>query len=175
MRAEARTRVIRAVVALAVLGALVAGLYVWRPSGLYLWFKAVHVIAVISWMAGMLYLPRLFVYHVERVTAGSATDWLFQTMEGKLYRVIMTPAMVAAWVFGLALVATPGVVDWAAAWPWLKAVAVLAMSGFHLWLGRCRAAFAAGTNRRSGRGYRMMNELPTLLMVAIVVAVIVRF
>lgn len=144
-------------------------------AAVYPWTTALHVVAVIAWMAGLFYLPRLFVYHVEAVAAGSATDALFQTMERKLYGVIMNPAMAATWLFGLALVFTPGVVDWAASWPWVKAAGVLAMTGFHLWLGRRRRDFAAGTNRLSGRRYRMMNEVPTLLMVAIVVAVVVRF
>ncbi len=139
------------------------------------WLKAGHVIAVIAWMAGLFYLPRLFVYHAEAVERGSAGDTLFRTMEGRLYRMIMVPAMVAAWLCGSALVVTPGVVDWWAAWVWVKAAGVAGMTGFHLWLGRRRLDFAAGRNAVSGRRYRMMNEVPTLLMVAIVVAVIVRF
>lgn len=144
-------------------------------AAVYPWLKALHVISVIAWMAGLFYLPRLFVYHVEAVEAGGATDALFVTMERKLFRLIMTPAMVASWLFGLTLVLTPGVVDWGLAWPWVKAAAVLAMTGFHFWLGGRRVAFAAGANRLPGRSYRVMNEVPTLLMVAIVVAVIVRF
>ncbi len=141
----------------------------------YPWTKALHVISVIAWMAGLFYLPRLFVYHAERGAVGSATDALFRTMEDKLYRVIMTPAMVATWLFGLALVATPGVVDWGSAWSWTKAAAVLAMTWFHQWCGQRRRAFAGGRNSLAGRTYRMMNELPTVLMVVIVVAVIVKF
>jgi len=139
------------------------------------WLKAGHVIAAIAWMAGLFYLPRLFVYHAEAAERGGPTDALFRTMEGRLYRVIMVPAMVAAWAFGLALVVTPGVVDWSAAWAWVKAAGVVGMTGFHLWLGRRRRDFASGRNEVSGRGYRMMNEVPTVLMVAIVLAVIVRF
>lgn len=138
----------------------------------YPWVKALHIMAVISWMAGIFYLPRLFVYHVER---GGPRDELFEVMEQKLYRVIMTPAMVATWVFGLWLVLTPGIVDWAEVWPWAKAVCVLAMTWFHFWLGWRRRDFAAGKNRLSGRQYRMMNEVPTALMVVIVLAVVVRF
>jgi len=140
----------------------------------YPWIKALHVISVIAWMAGLFYLPRLFVYHVERIETGSDTDTLFQTMELKLYRYIMTPAMVLAWVFGLCLVFTPGIIDWTAIWPWTKAAAVIAMTWFHHWLGRRRKEFVRGTNTRSGRRYRMMNELPTLLMVIIVLSVIAR-
>jgi len=138
----------------------------------YPWIKSIHIMAVISWMAGLFYLPRLFVYHVER---GGAADDVFEVMEEKLYRVIMTPAMVTAWVMGLFLVLTPGIVDWVAVWPWVKLAGVVAMTWFHFWLGGRRRDFTAGQNRLSGRQYRMMNEVPTVLMVAIVLAVIVRF
>lgn len=141
----------------------------------YPWIKALHVISVIAWMAGLFYLPRLFVYHVEQVEAGSATDAMFQVMERRLLRAIMNPAMVATWVFGLCLVFTPGLVDWGTLWPWSKAAAVLGMTWFHHWLGLRRKEFLAGTNTRTGRTYRMMNEVPTVLMVVIVVSVIVRF
>ncbi|MBC7155279.1 MAG: CopD family protein [Rhodobacteraceae bacterium] len=134
-----------------------------------------HVISVIAWMAGLFYLPRLFVYHVEQVEAGSTTDAMFQVMERRLLRAIMNPAMVATWVFGLCLVFTPGLVDWGTLWPWSKAAAVLGMTWFHHWLGLRRKEFLAGTNTRTGRTYRMMNEVPTVLMVVIVVSVIVRF
>jgi len=141
----------------------------------YLVIKSLHVISIIAWMAGLFYLPRLYVYHAEQVQAGSRTDTMFQTMERRLLRAIMNPAMISAWVFGLALVATPGVVDWSAPWSWVKAASVLAMSWFHHWLARRRKDFAAGANTRSGRTYRMMNEVPTILMVVIVFAVITRF
>ncbi len=141
----------------------------------YLWVKALHVIAVIAWMAGLFYLPRLFVYHAEQVPTGSATDAMFQTMERRLLRAIMNPSMIATWVFGLCLVFTPGIVDWSEVWPWTKATAVLAMTWFHHWLGLRRKDFAAGRNIRAGRQYRIMNEVPTLLLVLIVVSVIVKF
>ncbi len=137
--------------------------------------KALHVVSVISWMAGIFYLPRLFVYHTEQVPAGSATDKMFQTMERRLLRGIMNPAMIATWVFGLALIAVPGAVDWSAVWPWVKAAAVLGMTVFHMWSAGRRKDFAAGTNTRTGRQYRLMNEVPTLLMLVIVFAVIVKF
>ncbi|CAN1487669.1 COG1981 Predicted membrane protein [Paracoccaceae bacterium] len=141
----------------------------------YLVTKSLHVISVIAWMAGMFYLPRLYVYHVEQVETGSKTDLMFQTMERRLLRAIINPAMIATWVFGLALVFTPGVIDWSDWWPWVKAACVLVMSGFHGWLSARRKEFAAGTNTRSGRTYRMMNEVPTVLMIVIVFAVITRF
>lgn len=142
---------------------------------IYPWVKALHVISVIAWMAGLFYLPRLYVYHVEQVAAGTATDRMFQTMERRLLRAIMGPAMIATWVFGLTLVATPGVVDWSMVWPWTKAVSVLGMTWFHHWLGLRRKEFAAGQNVLDGRRYRMMNEVPTVLMVVIVLSVIVKF
>ncbi len=141
----------------------------------YLWAKALHVMSVIAWMAGLFYLPRLFVYHAERIAAGSDTDRLFQEMERKLLRFIMNPAMIGVWVFGLALVFTPGIVSWSEFWPWTKAAAVLGMTWFHHWLGYRRKDFLAGTNRFTGRTYRLMNEVPTLFMVIIVLSVIVRF
>lgn len=141
----------------------------------YLVTKALHVISVIAWMAGMFYLPRLYVYHTEQVETGSKTDQMFQVMERRLLRAIINPAMVATWVFGLALVFTPGVVDWSDWWPWVKAASVLALSGFHGWLAARRKDFATGTNTRSGRSYRIMNEVPTVLMIAIVFSVITRF
>ncbi|GGO57376.1 putative membrane protein [Roseovarius pacificus] len=142
---------------------------------LYPWVKAFHIIAVISWMAGLFYLPRLFVYHTEQSSPGDSRDEVFQIMEDKLLRVIMTPAMFASWLAGLMMVMTPGIVDWGAAWPYVKGAGVLGMTGFHYWLGLRRKDFVAGRNTLTGRQYRMMNEVPTILMVLIVLAVIVRF
>lgn len=141
----------------------------------YLYVKSLHVIAVISWMAGLFYLPRLFVYHTEQVETGSPTDEMFQTMERRLLRAIMNPAMIATWILGLALALTPGIVDWSMLWPWAKAVAVLGMTWFHMWLAARRKDFAAGCNQLTGRRYRIMNEVPTLLLVVIVAAAIVKF
>lgn len=140
----------------------------------YPWTKSLHVMSVLAWMAGLFYLPRLFVYHVEQAGALAGADPLFQTMESKLFRLIMTPAMIASWVFGLALVATPGIVDWGAVWPYAKAAGIIGMTWFHLWCGRRHAEFVTGANTRSGRDYRIMNEVPTLLMIVIVVSVIAR-
>ncbi|MCY1126430.1 protoporphyrinogen oxidase HemJ [Frigidibacter sp. RF13] len=144
-------------------------------ASVYLWTKAFHVISVIAWMAGIFYLPRLFVYHAESVEQGSETDLLFQTMERKLLRLIMNPAMIATWTFGLALVFTPGIVSWSEVWPWTKAAGILGMTWFHHWLGYRRKDFLAGANRRSGRTYRVMNEVPTVFLVLIVISVIVKF
>jgi putative membrane protein len=142
---------------------------------LYLSIKALHVLAVMSWMAGLLYLPRLFVYHAEQGPVGSDADRLLQVMESKLLRLIMNPSMITTWLFGLALVLTPGIVDWSAVWPWAKGASVLAMTWFHHWLSLRRKDFAEGRNLLAGRRYRIMNEVPTLLMIVIVVAVIVKF
>ena len=141
----------------------------------YLWIKALHIISVIAWMAGLFYLPRLFVYHAERTTPGEPTDSLFQTMEVRLLRAIMNPALISTWIFGLLLVLTPGLVDWSMIWPWTKAGAVLAMTWFHIWLAARRREFATGQNHLSGRRYRMMNEVPTLLLLVIVFSVVLKF
>lgn len=146
----------------------------------YPWVKAMHVVSVISWMAGLFYLPRLFVYHVEGlkkagVSRGSDMDLLFQHQERLLLKAIMNPAMISTWIFGLLLVMTPGIVDWTAPWAWIKALSVLGMTWFHMWLAGRRKAFIAGTNSRTGRDYRLMNEVPTILMLVIVFAVIVKF
>jgi putative membrane protein len=144
-------------------------------SDWYPWVKAFHIMAVIAWMAALFYLPRLFVYHAERVTGPGALHDTLMAMEDKLQKVIMRPSMVAVWVAGLALVFTPGIVDWSEVWPWTKAAAVLAMTWFHHWLIARRKDFVAGRNRLTGRQYRMMNEVPTLLMVVIVLSVVVKF
>lgn len=140
----------------------------------YPWIKALHVMAVISWMAGLFYLPRLFVYHAERGQSGVEPAASLVIMEDKLLRLIMRPAMLVSWLAGLALVLTPGIVDFSMIWPWSKLLAVLAMTWFHMWLAGQRRALLAGRGL-SGRRYRMMNELPTLLMVVIVLSVIVKF
>ncbi len=140
---------------------------------LYTWIKAFHVMAVIAWMAGLFYLPRLFVYHAERATFGSELDQTFQVMEEKLLRVIMNPAMIVAWAAGLVMLAM-GAFDWGAVWSWVKLGSVAAMTWAHMWMAARRKEFAAGQNTRTGRQYRMFNEVPTILMFLIVVAVIVR-
>lgn len=141
----------------------------------YPWAKALHVMSILAWMAGLFYLPRLFVYHAEQVKSGSETDLLFQTMERKLLRMIMNPAMISSWLFGLFMVFTPGMIDWSLVWPWSKALAVIGMTWMHIWLAMRRKEFAIGKNTLSGRRYRLMNEVPTLLMVIIVLSVIVKF
>jgi putative membrane protein len=140
---------------------------------LYPWIKALHVISVIAWMAGMLYLPRLYVYHCE-VKPGSVESERFKMMERRLLRQIILPAMLAVWGFGLVLAFTPGVIDWHAGWWHVKLAAVLALSGFHGALSRWRRDFLEDRNTRPQRFYRIANEVPTVLMIIIVVMVIVR-
>lgn len=146
----------------------------------YLWTKSLHVMSVLAWMAGLFYLPRLYVYHVEGlrkqgVERGSDMDQLFQHQERLLLKAIMNPAMISTWIFGLALVFTPGIVDWSSAWPWAKAAGVIGMTAYHMYLAKARKRFVAGTDPLTGRQWRMMNEVPTLLMILIVIAVIVKF
>ena len=146
---------------------------------LYNLLRALHILAVIAWMAGLLYLPRLFAYHA-RVQAGSEMDATFQVMEGKLLRIIMNPAMAAAWVFGLGLMAlrTGGFDDLALLLqPWMvtKLAGVVALTWWHHHLARARKAFAAGRNTRSERFWRMTNELPFLAAVVMVLAVTLEF
>ncbi len=142
--------------------------YPWRQI-----VTALHVVSVIAWMAGMFYLPRLFVYHADSA-AGSEKSETFKVMERRLLRAILNPAMIATWLFGLTLVFTPGVVDWSQGWPWVKAAAVIAMSALHGNLARWRKDFEADRNTRLARFYRMINEVPTVLMIVIVVMVIVK-
>ncbi|MEX0339386.1 MAG: protoporphyrinogen oxidase HemJ [Arenibacterium sp.] len=143
-------------------------------SVFYPWAKALHIISVISWMAGLFYLPRLYVYHVEQQEVKDLPP-IFEVMERRLLRAIMNPAMVATWIFGLCLLFTPGLVDWGDIWPWTKGAAVIGMTWFHHWLGRRRKDFMNGKNTLTGRQYRMMNEVPTVLMVIIVFSVVLRF
>jgi putative membrane protein len=144
-------------------------------TSLYPWTKAFHIMAVMSWMAGLFYLPRLFVHHVEQSSSVEGLAPVFEMMESKLLLLIMRPAMIATWVFGLLLVFTPGIVDWSSAWPWVKGACVLAMTWFHHWLGSRLKDFSNGRNTVTGRQFRLMNEVPTVLMIVIVLAVVVRF
>ena len=134
--------------------------------------RGLHILAVIAWMAGLLYLPRLFAYHTK-ATAGSEMDETFKTMERKLYRIIMNPAMVAALVFGLALlwVRWHGLGFLKAPWMDVKLAGVVFLLWWHHFLGRARKAFAKGENRRSEKFWRMTNELPFLAAIIMVLAV----
>ena len=141
---------------------------------MYPWLKAGHIISVISWMAGIFYLPRLFVHHSEKVEVSSQTDRLFFMMESKLLKVIMTPAMLATWGFGLSLAVIPGALDWSDIWPWVKLISIIAMTWFHFWLAKRQRDFELGDNQLTGKTYRIMNEVPTVLLLVIVIMVVVR-
>ncbi len=144
----------------------------WLASA-YPWIKSAHIVSVIAWMAGLLYLPRLFVYHAA-VPIGSNRSATFAVMERRLQNAIMTPAMLATWGFGLLLAGTPGVVDWHRGWIWTKLGLVVGLTVYHLLLARWRNAFADGRNYHSTRFFRIANELPTVALVAIVVLVVVK-
>jgi putative membrane protein len=161
---------IAAVVAI-VIAAAVATMVIWRPSAFYLWFKAVHVMAVIAWMAGMFYLPRLFVYHCG-AESGSRQSETFKVMERRLLRGIMTPAMIATWALGLWIMYDGGWI-WAH-WLHVKLALVAALSGLHGALARWTADFAADRNRHSERFYRVINEVPAVLMIGIVIMVVIK-
>ena len=139
----------------------------------YPWIKALHLIAVIAWMAGMFYLPRLFVYHCA-TKPGTAESERFKVMEHKLLRVIINPAMLASFLFGALLVATPGVIDWHAGWWWVKLGALFLMTGFHGAMSKWRREFLEDRNKKSAKFYRMANEVPTVLMIIVVVLVVVK-
>jgi putative membrane protein len=139
----------------------------------YPWVKALHIISLIAWMAGLLYLPRLYVYHAE-APAGSDRGETFKVMERRLLRGIMTPAIIGTFVFGMLLAAMPGIVDWHRGWIWAKLVLVLLLTLFHYQLARWRRAFACGSNRHTPRFFRLVNELPTVAMIAIVILVAVK-
>jgi putative membrane protein len=162
---------VRAAIAFAVF-AVVAGLiFLLDPDNLFLWIKALHVIAVISWMAGMLYLPRLFVYHAD-IARGSPQSETFKRMERRLLRAIINPAMIATWLAGLWL-AWRGF-GFSGGWLHAKIGLVLLMSGVHGYLAGGVRKFAEDRNEKTAGHWRLVNEIPTLLMIAIVVLVIVK-
>lgn len=172
MKSDAREDpAIRAAVALAATGVATGAAVIVLGDAIYLWVKAAHVIAVIAWMAGMLYLPRLFIYHCE-APAGSPQSETFKVMERRLLRIILNPAMVAAWVLGLWLA-------WRGSWhaqPWFlaKLVLVVMLSAVHGHFAKAVRLFAEDRNEVSARGWRMWNEVPTVLMIGIVIFVVVK-
>lgn len=138
---------------------------------LYLWLKVLHIISVIAWMAAMFYLPRLFVYHAETVP-GTPQSKTFKVMERRLLKAIMTPAMISSWIFGLWVAYEGGF--FSSGWLHAKLTLVLVMSGLHGYLARCVRQFAADANTHSSRHYRIVNEVPTVLMVLIVILVVIK-
>ena len=170
-RQGANNPLVRAIVGLAITAALVAILALWNPAGLYPWIKAAHIVAVISWMAGMLYLPRLFVYHVA-AEPGAVQSETFKTMERRLLRFIVNPAMVATWALGLWLAWDGG---WfSSGWFHGKLALVIALSAVHGFFARQVRMFGEDRNTFSQRFYRILNEVPTVLMIAIVVLAVVK-
>jgi protoporphyrinogen IX oxidase len=161
----------RAEMALGIAVALLGVVLLWNPAGLYLWLKALHVIAIISWMAGMLYLPRLFVYHCE-AEIGSKQSETFKMMERRLLRAIINPAMIVTWVTGLWLAFEGGFLR--AGWLHGKLVLVLLLSGVHGLFSAYVREFSEDRNVRSQKFYRIVNEIPTVLMIGIVILVIVK-
>jgi putative membrane protein len=161
----------RMAIGIAVLVLLTALLFLVAPESFYPWAKAIHVIAVISWMAGMLYLPRLFVYHVD-AEKGSVQSETFKVMERRLLRGIINPAMIATWVFGLWLAWK--VFHFQGGWLHAKILAVLLLSGVHGYLAGAVRKFAEDRNEKPAKHWRIVNEIPTLLMIVIVILVIVK-
>jgi protoporphyrinogen IX oxidase len=162
---------LRAGIALAIFCLVGAALYAADENNRYLWIKALHVIAVISWMAGLLYMPRLFIYHLDHAV-GSEASKTFQVMEHRLLVVIMTPAMILSWIFGLWMAIE--IYGFQGGWLHLKLVAVLALTGSHVYMAKAVRAFGRDQRIGTARFWRLMNEVPTLLMIVIVILVILK-
>jgi putative membrane protein len=143
-------------------------------AGLYPWLKAFHIVSVIAWMAGLLYLPRLFVYHAQAKT-GSEQSETFKVMERRLLRGIMNPAMIAAYIFGSLVLLTPEMIDnWRSGWFHAKLGLIAALTIYHHALARWYKAFAVDANTRPAGFYRLMNEVPTVILIGIVILVVVK-
>ena len=138
---------------------------------IYLLFKSIHLIAVISWMAGLLYLPRIFVYHSENIKNMNSSN-IFKIMEKKLFYYIMTPAMILSWIFGLILIFTLGFSVFNELWIQLKLIFVILLTIYHFYLGKCVSNFAINQNNSSSKFYRIINEIPTILLIIIVFIVV---
>ena len=137
----------------------------------YLLFKSLHLIAVVSWMAGLLYLPRIFVYHVENKNKKEATD-IFEVMEKRLFFYIMRPAMILTWIFGLILIYLNGIEIFSQLWMQIKIVLVILLSGYNDYLGKCLVSLKNNSNTRSAKFFRIINEIPTVMLILIVFIVI---
>ena len=140
----------------------------------YLLFKSLHLIAVISWMAGLLYLPRIFVYHSESVRDNKSEDLMstFKIMERRLFIYIMNPAMIVSWIFGVLLIHTIGMDNFGSIWLQLKLVFVIILTIYHFFLFQCLRKFAENKNTYSSKFYRIINEIPTVLLIGIVLVVV---
>ena len=141
---------------------------------IYLLLKSIHLIAVVSWMAGLLYLPRIFVYHSEAVRVNKSEDLIstFQVMERRLFIYIMNPAMIVSWIFGVLLIHSIGMDNFSFLWLQLKLVFVIILTIYHFFLFQCLRKFAENNNSFSPKFYRIINEIPTVLLIAIIVIVI---
>lgn len=170
-KARETSPAVRAAIALGVTSALCLAVAVLAGEAAYPWLKAVHVIAVISWMAGMLYLPRLFIYHCD-AAPGSEMSETFKVMEGRLLRIILNPAMIVTWVLGLWMAWKGGL--FSAGWLHAKLALVLALSGVHGFFSASVRRFAEDRNTVTQRQWRLWNEVPTVLMIGIVILVIVK-
>ena len=137
----------------------------------YLLFKSLHLIAVVSWMAGLLYLPRIFVYHVENREKKEAAD-IFEVMEKRLFYYIMRPAMIFTWIFGLILIYLNGIEIFSQLWMQLKIVLVILLSVYNDYLGKCLLSLKNNTNIRSAKFFRIINEIPTVMLIFVVFLVI---
>ena len=138
---------------------------------LYLLFKSLHLIAVISWMAGLLYLPRIFVYHVENYEKKQTTE-IFEIMEKRLFNYIMRPAMLLSWFLGIVLILIIGIESFSFLWLQIKLILVISLSVYNEYLGRCFRLLKSGENNKSSKFYRIINEIPTILLIFIVFIVI---
>ncbi|OYR19661.1 protoporphyrinogen oxidase HemJ [Brucella thiophenivorans] len=166
-----KAALIRTVVALVILALGLWGLFHVNPTDAYLWIKSIHIIAVIAWMAGMLYLPRLFVYH-SAAMPGSETSETFKIMERRLLRFIINPAMIVTWIAGLWLAWE--IFEFKGGWLHAKILLVVLMSGVHGYLSKATRLFAQDKNTKSAKHWRIVNEVPTVLMILIVILVIVK-
>ena len=138
---------------------------------IYLLFKSLHLLAVISWMAGLLYLPRIFVYHAENIDQKKTSE-IFKIMERRLFNYIMMPAMILTWIFGILLVGSLGVQAFYELWVILKGIFVLLLTHYHFYLGKCVRLFANDQNKKTSKFFRIINEVPTILLILIVFIVI---
>lgn len=170
-RKAGRRAGLRAAVALTLFVLLAGGLVLGEPSTVYPWVKALHIIAVMSWMAGMLYMPRLFIYHTDS-EAGSPQSETFKVMERRLLTVIMNPAMVLSWILGLYMAAF--IYHFQGGWLHAKLLAVVGLTATHLYFAKAVDLFSRDQNTKSPRFWRLMNEVPTVLMIVIVILVVVQ-
>lgn len=168
---EGRKARSKAYLSIAVVVMLALAAWWFEPDWLYAWLKVLHVVAVISWMVGLFYLPRLFVYHADAAADGEPAA-TFVVMEQRLIKVIMNPAMMVSWVIGLWL-AWSGFA-FSGLWLWIKIAAVVGLTVFHVYLSRSARRFAAGENTMTARQWRMANEIPTVLMILVVIMVIIK-